>query len=257
MKTVYGPVSSWRLGKSLGVDLICSKEKICSFNCKYCQLGNKGIKTKKRKEFIQIKQIKTDVSKALKLTNPDVITFSGTGETTLASNLYSAVNTIRKLIDLPIAILTNSSMMNIDDVGNTLEKFDIVVAKLDASNQKIFEKINQPVNNILLDDIVDGIKKFKKNFSGKLSIQIMFTDDNIAIVDDLVKILENINPDEVQINTPLRSCPVKPLTKDQINFIEAKFNFVGLNTISVYKSYKPRTKTLDKMEVFFRRKTDS
>lgn len=252
MKTVYGPVSSWRLGKSLGIDIICSKEKICSFDCNYCQLGKNSNKTKIRKNFIQIEKMKKDLSEALKITKPDVITFSGTGETTLAMNIDIAIDTIRKISNLPLAILTNSSLMNKDNIRNVLKNLDIVVAKLDASNEKTFQKINQPANDIKLNDIIDGIKKFKKIFKGKLAIQIMFTSDNIQFVDDIIKIVEDINPNEVQINTPLRVCPVKPLTKSQINNIETKFKKKELNSISVYNSIKPKTNPLDKMELFYR-----
>ena len=97
MKIVYGPVSSWRLGKSLGVDLICSKEKICSFDCIYCQLGESWKKTAQRDTFISIEEMKRELLIALNTTSPDVITFSGMGEPTLADNMDLASKTIRTL----------------------------------------------------------------------------------------------------------------------------------------------------------------
>jgi len=132
MKIIYGPVSSWRLGSSLGVDLICSKKRICSFNCSYCQLGKPYFIKTKRKNFISIKDMKKELIEALKKTSPDVITFSGTGEPTLAKNLNLAIETIKKLTQIPIAILTNSTLMYEKDVRAALDKIDVVVAKLDA-----------------------------------------------------------------------------------------------------------------------------
>ena len=225
MKTVYGPVSSWRLGGSLGVDLICSKEKICSFDCLYCQLGKTVKTTVNRKKFVSIKKMKTEIIEALKETTPDVITFSGTGEPTLAKNMDLAIKTIRNISNIPLAVLTNSSLMNREDVRDTLCKLDVVVAKLDAPNEEIFQRINQPVDNIIFKETIDGIKKFKKIFTGKLALQIMFMYDNMQYVDKMVQLTKNIGPDEVQINTPLRICPVKPLTEKQLGHIEKNLRF--------------------------------
>ncbi|MFE3845356.1 radical SAM protein [Thermoplasmatota archaeon] len=254
MKTVYGPVSSWRLGRSLGVDLICSKEKICSFNCIYCQLGEPWEKNVQRNNFVSIKEMESEIVKALKVTTPDVITFSGTGEPTLAKNMDLAIKTIRKISNIPLAVLTNSTLMNREDVRNALSKLNIVVAKLDAPNEEIFQRINQPADNITFNETIDGVKKFKKIFTGKLALQIMFIYDNMNCVDEMVQLIKNIDPDEVQINTPLRICPVKPLTEKQLRIIENKFKIKGLNTISVYTSKKPKTTTLDKMELIKRRR---
>lgn len=256
MKIVYGPVSSWRLGRSLGIDLICSKEKICSFDCIYCQLGEPWKKTAQRNNFVSIEDMKIELVRALQITSPDVITFSGTGEPTLADNMNQAIKTIREISNVPLAVLTNSSLINREDVRNTLSKLDIVVAKLDAHNEKIFQRINQPADNINFKDTIDGIKKFKKIFTGRLALQIMFINDNMRYADEIAQLTSCIEPDEVQINTPLRICPVKPLKKKQLDNIEEKFKIKGLNTISVYTSKKPKTTPLDKMELIKRRRME-
>lgn len=84
LKVIYGPVASWRLGKSLGVDLICHPEKICSFDCIYCQLEKTRRITSHREIFVPTDKIKKELKQALKETKPDVITLSGMGEPTLA-----------------------------------------------------------------------------------------------------------------------------------------------------------------------------
>lgn len=253
MKTVYGPVSSWRLGKSLGIDLICSSKKICSFDCIYCQLGKTFNKTIQRDNFISISQLKKDVSESLRILEPDVITLSGTGEPTLAKNMDLAIDTIRGITDIPIAIITNSTLLNDDDVRKSLFNLDIVVAKLDASNDKIFQEINQPVKGIFLKEIIDGIKKFNKEYSGRLDIQTMFIEQNMKYSNEIADILCEIQPNKVQINTPLRPCNVAPLTKDQIDEIEKIFKNKNLKTTSVYTSKKPKTSPMDKIEMFKRR----
>jgi wyosine [tRNA(Phe)-imidazoG37] synthetase (radical SAM superfamily) len=256
IKIVYGPVSSWRLGRSLGIDLICSKEKICTFNCIYCQLGNQSKKIIKRKNYSSIEQMKLELIKALNATTPNVITFSGTGEPTLANNMDLAIKTIRNITNIPIAVLTNSTLMNIEDIRKILSKIDIVVAKLDASNERIFQMINQPIENINFKETIDGIREFRKIFKGKLGLQIMFMDKNIKYANEIATISKNIKPDEVQINTPLRISPVEPITEKQLDRIEKKFKDMGLKTISVYKSNKPKITPLDKKELIKRRKNE-
>ncbi|MFW6121165.1 MAG: radical SAM protein [Petrotogales bacterium] len=254
MKIIYGPVASWRLGKSLGIDLICSEKKICSFDCIYCQLEKTDKITRQRKSFISLDKLKEDLQHALNQTTPDVITFSGTGEPTLAKNMNQAIQIIRELTDLPLAILTNSSLMYDKTVQNNLNKLDVIVSKLDAPNQELFQKINRPANGITFENTFAGIKMLRKKFKGKFALQIMFIKENKNYVHELAKLAKDIKPDEVQINTPLRPSKVKPLPKEELDEIEKCF--VGLNTLSVYKSPKPMTDPLDKLELIKRRRME-
>ncbi|MDY6965245.1 MAG: radical SAM protein, partial [Halobacteriota archaeon] len=234
MKMVYGPVPSWRLGRSIGVDLISQESKVCPFDCNYCQLGKTEEKTINRGVFVGTSKIRRDLQVVLAKSDADIITFSGTGEPTLATNLNEAVETVRGISDLPIAILTNSSMMFMEDVKKSLAKFDKVVAKLDAPNDEIFQKINQPAFELSYKKILNGIKRFSKIYNGNLALQMMFIDDNIKFADEMADIALEINPDEVQINTPTRPCPVQPLRPNQIGEINKIFEDKGLKTISVY-----------------------
>jgi len=252
MKSIYGPVASWRLGRSLGVDLICSEEKICSFNCLYCQLEKTKKISKKRELFVPVNNIKQELCTALEKTTSDVITLSGTGEPTLANNLDDVIQTIRRHSELPIAILTNSTLLNDKFVRESLSKIDIIIAKLDAPNQDVFQTVNRPAKEVSFQQTIDGIKKMKEDFSGKFALQIMFMKENKEYAYELAELAREINPDEVQINTPLRPCPVKPLTKTELDEIEKIFT--GLNTLSVYNSPKPKTDPLDKLEIFKRRR---
>jgi len=255
MKIIYGPVASWRLGKSLGIDLICRPKKTCSFDCIYCQLEQTEKITAKKDTFISIEKLKKELEKTLQQTKPDVITLSGMGEPTLANNIDEAIAIIRKATKIPIAILTNSTLLNDKKVQKNLEKIDIVVAKLDAPNQKLFQKINRPVKQITFENTLKGIKSFRKNFKGKFALQIMFMNENKKYSADIAKLAKQIQPDEVQINTPLRPCSIEPLSKKELDEIEKQFN--GLNTISVYNSPKPKTSPLDKLELIKRRRMET
>ena len=252
MKIVYGPVASWRLGKSLGVDLICSPKKICSFDCIYCQLEKTEKLTSKREDFVSIRDVEKEIKHALQETKPDVITLSGTGEPTLAKNMPDTIKVIRKLTKIPIAILTNSTLLYDKDVQNTLKKIDIIVAKLDAPNEKIFKIVNRPAKDITFNKTLIGIKEMKDIFKGKFALQIMFMNENKNYAKEIADLAREINPDEVQINTPLRPCEVSPLSKKEIKEIEK--DFTGLNIITVYSSTKPKTDPLDKIEIFKRRR---
>jgi len=253
MKIVYGPVSSWRLGKSLGIDLLCSEKKICSFDCIYCQLGKQSNKITRRKNFIKIKDMKKELNIALEKTYPDVITFSGLGEPTLAKNIDLVAKEIKKITDIPLAILTNSTLIGRYEVKNALKNLDIVIAKLDASNEKQFQEINQPAKGINFKEAVKGIKDFGEKFSGKLDIQIMFIKNNMNFSEEIADVVCEIEPDETQINTPLRPCAIDPLTEEQLSRIEKIFIKKNLKTISVYKSTKPKITLMDKIEIFKRR----
>jgi wyosine [tRNA(Phe)-imidazoG37] synthetase (radical SAM superfamily) len=237
LEIVYGPVSSWRLGRSLGIDPICAEGKICSFDCVYCSLGRTTIKTIERKTFVQAKIARQDLEKALKKVNADVVTFSGTGEPTLAKNLGELIEIARDVSGLPVAVLTNSSLMFRKSVRKDLVKADIVKGKLDASNDVLFKMINRPDEKISLSNIVEGLEKFRKEFAGRFAIEIMFVPENKQFSGEIAKITKKINPDEIQINTPLRPSPVKPLSPAEIS--EVQKSFKGLNFRTVYKAEKP------------------
>jgi wyosine [tRNA(Phe)-imidazoG37] synthetase (radical SAM superfamily) len=100
-----------------------------------------------------------------------------------------AIKTIRKMSNSPLAVLTNSSLFDRKDIRSLFSNLDIVVAKLDASNEDIFQRVNKPAENISFDKIIDGLKKFKKIFSGKFTIQIIFIHDDIQYVNQMIRII--------------------------------------------------------------------
>lgn len=236
-EVVYGPVSSWRLGRSLGVDSICAKGKICSFDCVYCSLGRTTIKTVDRITFVQSETVKRALEKALKRVKADVVTFSGTGEPALAKNLGELIEIAKDVSGLPVAVLTNSSLQFSKDVRRDLAKSDIVKGKLDASNDGLLRRINHPHEKILLSKIITGLKKFRREFTGGFAIEVMFVPENKDFSDEIAEIVKTIEPDEVQINTPLRPSHAAPLTREELEKVEKSFR--SLNYRSVYKTRIP------------------
>ena len=250
MNPIYGPVPSWRLGRSLGIDPICCL-KTCSFDCLYCQLGKTTNKTCERKMFVDETLIKKELEDIIDKVDVDVITLSGSGEPTLAKNLSKIVKIVKEVTSLPIAVLTNSSLLYSSSVRRSLNKVDIVMAKLDAPNEFLFKKINKPIRDIKFGDMIEGITKLRNGFSGKFCIQIMFIEWNRGVAKELASLTREIEPDEVQINTPLRPSKMKPLGKNVIEKIKPYFK--GLNIVSVYDREKPEVKIVDVNETLMRR----
>jgi wyosine [tRNA(Phe)-imidazoG37] synthetase (radical SAM superfamily) len=219
-------------------------------------LGKKDEKTVKRARFVNVERIKEDLSEALdalKGSEVDIITFSGLGEPTLASNLGEVVEMVRGLTDVPLAILTNSSFLHLKEVRTTLQKIDTVVAKLDAQNAAVLRRINRPHPSISFETIMDGLKAFRNEYSGEFELQMMCIPENARHVEELASRAAELKPDRVELNTPLRRCPVKPLGKAELKAVKDIFEEKGLNTISVYEAGEVEVRSINHKETLRRR----
>jgi len=248
---IYGPVSSWRLGRSLGIDLLNTKKKVCSFNCVYCQLGETTQFLVEPKEFASLERL-AEETQSVRQIEADYATFSGMGEPTLASNLGEAIELVKSILDLPVAVLTNSSLMFREDVRQQLAYADTVVAKLDVPNGELLAKVNRPVPGLHFDQIKEGLRRFRDKYQGKLALQIMFIEANQDYASEIAALAREVLPDEVQINTPLRPCAVRPLPPQNIASIQEKFNKLR-NVISVYEAPRNEVRPLDLVETLRRR----
>ncbi|MBU0549375.1 MAG: radical SAM protein [Candidatus Omnitrophica bacterium] len=250
-KYIYGPVYSWRLGRSLGIDLLSCNKKVCNFDCIYCQLGSNSGYVSQPKIYVKTSEIIRELNKLPSL-NLDYITFSGSGESTLAGNLSGAIKAVKKLNIAPVCVLTNAALINNKNIQKALSYADLVVVKLDAYSQASLEKINKPAKAVTFKTIIKGIKSFKKGFRGKLALQLMFVKENKQQAGEIAELAREINPDEIQINTPRRASRVKPLSSKEISRIKKYFS--GMNFISVYDSKSKQIKPLNKKETLKRRK---
>ena len=249
-KYIYGPVSSWRLGSSLGIDPISCEKKICTFDCVYCQIVRTRDFRDKREEFVSVEKVVEEI-RSLPPLEIDYVTFSGRGEPTLAKNLGTLIKEIKKISKKRIAVITNSSLIDRDDVREDLKLADFVMAKLDVCSEELFGRINRPMQGITFDKALKGIKEFKSSYKGKLALQIMFVEENKIYAKDLFRIAKEIDPDEVQINTPLRPCAVQPLPREEMCAI--KNYFEGMNVSTVYEARKKDIDFIDKEDTLRRR----
>ena len=177
---VYGLVKSWRFGRSLGIDPI-GIISTCSFNCVYCQLGNIQHQTTQRQMFIPTSQIISELQAiALRQIPLDVVTFSGSGEPTLALNLAEILTATKEIFKEPAVVLTkvltNSTLLGDKLVRQALSIADIVAVKMDAVSSNKLQQINRPLETIDLPNIIEGITQFRQEYQGRMAIQTVTGD---------------------------------------------------------------------------------
>lgn len=227
MRTVFGPIDSWQLGKALGVDVAASDRRHCSFKCTYCPCGKHTHRAVKRRWFVGMSELQAELERA----EPEdalCVVFTGKGEPTLASNLGRAMDLARSLLGLPVAVLTNSSLMPRDDVRGDLAKADLVVAKLDAPDDELLRTINRPFAHYSQAEIFYGLREFRRTFKGKLVLHMTFVEANKSVARTLAILARELSPDEVQLNAPL-PCSAAPLSAADMEEIVRQFD--GLNVV--------------------------
>ncbi|MEE9274227.1 MAG: radical SAM protein [bacterium] len=202
---VYGPVDSWRFGRSLGVDLIL-ETSACSFNCVYCQLGAIQIVTAGRRLFVPTAKVMEDL-RASAWEGSDIVTFSGSGEPTLALNLEEALREVKAFTGIATHVLTSGALLGDPEVRAALCAADRVSIKLDAADEETFRRVNRPAPGVTLASVVEGTVRFRREFAGHLDSQVMFLPANRKMAERLCGLLRRIGPDEVQLNTPKRVYP--------------------------------------------------
>jgi wyosine [tRNA(Phe)-imidazoG37] synthetase (radical SAM superfamily) len=225
---IFGPVSSRRLGVSLGINLLPTDYKFCTFNCVYCECGwtlksDKKIKLPTAAEVNEaLEQVLEDYNQKGKTI--DSITFAGNGEPTIHPDFEKVIDdTIasrnRFMPQALISVLSNASQLNKPKVTNALAKVDRNILKLDAGTEKTYQLINQAQSHLKFDKIVD----YLKNFQGNLIIQTLFIRgehggekfDNTteAEVSAWLKLLTEIKPKSVMIYPIERDTPEEKLEK--------------------------------------------
>jgi wyosine [tRNA(Phe)-imidazoG37] synthetase (radical SAM superfamily) len=201
---LFGPVPSRRLGISLGVDLI--PMKTCTLNCIYCECGKTSHLTLERKEYVSFEAVKKELTHYLAHhARPDYITFSGSGEPTLNSKIGDVIRFLKDQVpDVPVAVLTNSTLFSQKQVRSDIKNAEVVIPSLDAATEKIFNKINRPSLHLHVDKIIDGLIRFRKEFSGKIWLELFIIpgmNDTTAELNALKPVILKIKPDQVHLNT--------------------------------------------------------
>lgn len=229
-KYLFGPVPSRRLGISLGIDLVLHKN--CSLNCVYCECGRTTKLTTERKEYIPVDEVIKELSYFLTINPaPDYITFSGSGEPTLNSGIGKILDFIKeKYPNIPVAILTNGTLLSFKQVRNEIMKADLVLPSLDAATNTVFRKINRLPKTKNIKNCIEGFISFRNEYSGKINLEVFILpgyNNHQNELDELKKIIMKINPDLVQLNTLDRPGILTDLiaaTKTELQKIVAHLN---------------------------------
>ena len=203
---LFGPVPSRRLGRSLGLDIV--PFKVCTLDCIYCQIGPTIEKTIERKDYVPIEAVLAELKDRLaRNLEADFVTISGSGEPTLHSRLGELIDGIKKITDIPVAILTNGTLLYMPDVRADCAKADVVAPSLDAGDEATFQKINRPHRDISIEKLILGLCAFRKEFAGELWLEVFLVDrinTDIEQIKKIKKIIERIDPDKIQLNTAVR-----------------------------------------------------
>jgi len=206
MNYVFGPVHSRRLGLSLGIDPV--QDKTCTLDCVYCQLGTTCKKTFKRDIYAPAKTVLDEIHTVIESGKKiDYITFSGTGEPTLNIELGSIISGIKTMSDVPVAVITNSTFLHLEDVRTDLMQVDLVIPSVDAVTQQVFKRINRPHTGIDLVQMLDGLETFSHAYTGNLWVEVMLVrgiNDSPDELRALAKYLKRLNCEKIQINTVTR-----------------------------------------------------
>jgi wyosine [tRNA(Phe)-imidazoG37] synthetase (radical SAM superfamily) len=201
---VFGPVASRRLGRSLGVDLV--PFKTCSYDCIYCQLGRTTCKTVERREWVPMDDVLDELKQKLTC-RPDYITLSGSGEPTLHSRLGEVIEHIQAMTDVPVAVLTNGSLLWQKEVREELAVADVVLPSLSAGDAFEFVVLNRPEASLAFEQMVEGLVAFRREFTGQYWLEVFLLGGRAPIEDHVKQIaawVKRIGPDRVQLNTASR-----------------------------------------------------
>jgi wyosine [tRNA(Phe)-imidazoG37] synthetase (radical SAM superfamily) len=209
MRYLFGPVNSRRLGLSLGIDIM--PEKICNFNCIYCEVGKTTQLTCERREYIPTADILHEIDSYLtgigRKRMPDVFTVTGSGEPTLHVGIGQIIRYLKKNTNRPVAVLTNSSLMHLKEVREELALADIVIPSLDAAMVKSFRKINRPAHCVSLPEVIEGLRLFSREYRGQLWLEILLAkniNDTPQDIAALQKAIREIAPERIQLNSVAR-----------------------------------------------------
>ncbi len=240
MRYLFGPVPSRRLGISLGVDLV--PFKYCSMNCIYCEIGKTTVLTTERKEYIPYDGIVEELDNYLiKKPKLDFITFSGAGEPTLNSRIGDIITLLKsKYSQYKIALITNSSLFDDEQIRKEINAVDLILPSLDAVSEDIFMKINRADKRVNPKEIIEGLRRFKLESKAEMWLEIFLVpgiNDTEAEISKLKEAATLINPDRVQLNSLDRPGTEDWVIKEQADKLEQILEFFKPLPVEIIAKY--------------------
>jgi len=242
-KYLFGPVPSRRLGMSLGIDLV--PRKVCSLDCVYCEVGRTSKLTVDKKEYVLYDRIIKELEHYFNTNpDPDYITFSGSGEPTLNICIGEIISFIKQMKpNIPVAVLTNGTMLHDKEVRESINKADVILPSLDAVTDIVFNKINRPHRDLTIDKCIQGLIKLRDEFNGKIWLEVFILpnyNDSDNELYELKKWILKINPDLIQLNTLDRPGTVSGLRGATIEELERIVKFWNIDKVEIIASTPKR-----------------
>lgn len=203
MKYVFGPVSSRRLGCSLGIDLL--PFKTCSLDCIYCECGWTTTRTLERREWVDTEAVLAELDAVLGAAPElDYVTFSGSGEPTLHSGIGRVIAHLKTHYpQYRVAVLTNATLLGDAGVQEELLAADLVVPSLDAATRKAFARVCRPVRGVQVEALIEGIAAFRRRYAGLMLLEMFIApgiNDSEAELAAFKAAAQYIAPDAIQLN---------------------------------------------------------
>jgi wyosine [tRNA(Phe)-imidazoG37] synthetase (radical SAM superfamily) len=190
----------------LGVDLV--RFKTCTYDCIYCQLGRTTDLTTARREYVPVEDILAQLDEQLRTgPAPDYVSLAGSGEPTLHAGIGELIAGIKRLSPVPIAVLTNGSLLGARDIQDALMEADLVLPSLDAGDPELFRLVNRPCADIAFGAMVDGLVEFRERFAKPVWLEVMLLAGITGIrseVEKIAALARRIRPNRVQLNTVTR-----------------------------------------------------
>jgi len=217
---------------SLGIDIV--PKKVCSLNCVYCEVGKTTKLTTERKEYVLCDKVEQELKHYFENNpDPEYFTLSGSGEPTLNSKLEKIILFLKQnRPKIPVAVLTNGTLLYDKKVREELKYADILLPSLDAATEFTFKKINRPAANLSVKKYIQGLIEFRKEFSGEIWLEVFILpgyNDNEQELLKFKHILQKIQPDKIQLNTLDRPGVIPDLFSAEKSQLQSIENFWGSN----------------------------
>lgn len=205
-KYLFGPVPSRRFGLSLGVDLV--PRKTCTLDCIFCEVGATTHQTLVRKEYVPTEEVLNELAAWFALgVKADFITVTGSGEPTLHTRFGDVLAAVRAHGRVRSALLTNSTLLHLPEVRSAAALADVVKVSFSTWDHASFAAITRPHADLSFSRLVDGLRMFRRDFSGELWMEVFIVPGINALphqVEAIAALAETIRPDLVQLNTAVR-----------------------------------------------------
>jgi wyosine [tRNA(Phe)-imidazoG37] synthetase (radical SAM superfamily) len=223
---IYGPFENPNYGSTIGINLLGTKQKVCSFDCVYCDLGRTEVRMNRLKtdiEFPSVEQVKDAVTAALQKIHTsgprvDSIIISGNGEPTLHPDFPAVIEAIVEarnawLPGRPISLFTNGAALDTRKITDAVNLLDERVVKIDAGGEKLFKTVNAPLTRANLARVLSGIHKLKDVVVQSLFFEGTITNTSTADVDEWLELIAVIKPKAIQIQGLSRSAATEGLKR--------------------------------------------